>query len=496
MRIQHNIMAMNTHRQLGINNLNQAKSTEKLSSGYRINRAADDAAGLYISEKMRAQIRGLTQASANAQDGISLIQAAEGALQETHSILQRMRELAVKAANDVNETEDRGAINAEMQQLSSEIDRIAYATEFNKKTLLNGSLSAGAKYGKATAPIGNVSVGSNVANGTYSISITAAATRQIVTNGTVISMNAGDLVTYDTNITINDILNSSTDDGAHLSVQLRAGMNAAEVSNAIVAAVNLRQDSLYTAELTAAGEITFTAKDVGLLYLFDGTAVTDQVSFDLTNVQTGATGANTMAGVAAPSTAISSVDAKIEWINSAGTTAAITFDATTGMWSAGAGSSSVQFRWQGELQPTSIGDYKMTVSIGSELTLQVGANSGYIQTIGISVDNLSATGLGIANLKVNNHRNSQTSIDAIESALAKVSEQRSALGAVQNRLEHTVANLDTIAENLQSAEAAIRDVDMAKEMMAFTKNNILTQAATAMLAQANQNPQTVLQLLR
>ncbi|MDR3207422.1 MAG: flagellin [Oscillospiraceae bacterium] len=274
MRIQNNIMAMNTHRQLGVNNLNQTKSTEKLSSGYRINRAADDASGLSISEKMRAQVRGLNQASANAQDGISLVQAAEGALQETHSILQRMRELSVKAANDVNQDEDRNAIKAELDQLTSEIDRIATTTNFNKRTLLDGSLA---------------------------------------------------------------------DDG---------------------------------------------------------------------------------------------------------------------------------------------------------LKLQVGANAGSDQTIEVKIAQLDAEGLEIDSLDVSDNEKAQASITSLDAAIQTVSNQRSELGAVQNRLEHTVANLDTVSENLQAAESRIRDVDMAKEMMAFTKNNILSQAATAMLAQANQAPQTVLQLLQ
>lgn len=275
MRINNNLMAMNTHRQLGINNNATSKSVEKLSSGYRINRAGDDAAGLSISEKMRGQIRGLQQASRNAQDGISLIQTAEGALNETHSILQRMRELSVQAANDTNVAEDRDAIGAEVQELEEEINRIATETEFNKKTLLDGSQSS--------------------------------------------------------------------------------------------------------------------------------------------------------------------------------------------------------------------------------VVFQIGANSG--QTVSMTLNTMTVSGLAVSG--VGSGIAAATSaasltgfIDTVNAALDTVSTERAALGAKQNRLEHTIKNLDVGSENLQAAESRIRDVDMAKEMMEFTKNNILQQAAQSMLAQANQQPQGVLQLLR
>ncbi|HIG0354960.1 TPA: flagellin [Clostridium sporogenes] len=276
MIINHNLNAMNAHRNMGINTGNSAKAMEKLSSGLRINRAGDDAAGLSISEKMRAQIRGLDQASRNAQDGISLIQTAEGALNETHSILQRMRELSVQAANDTNVTVDRAAIQAELTSLTSEIDRIASTTQFNEKKLLDGSL--------------------------------------------------------------------------------------------------------------------------------------------------GTTGAK----------------------------------------------------------------------------LQIGANNETDLTLEIKIGGMSSGALSITstNVSVADNAASKTSIDNINTAIKSVSTERSKLGAFQNRLEHTISNLDNASENLQAAESRVRDVDMAKEMMNFSKNNILQQAAQAMLAQANQAPQGVLQLLR
>ncbi|MCR1975493.1 flagellin [Clostridium sporogenes] len=274
MIINHNLNAMNAHRNMGINIGNSAKSMEKLSSGLRINRAGDDAAGLSISEKMRAQIRGLNQASRNSQDGISLIQTAEGALNETHSILQRMRELGVQAANDTNVTVDRSAIKDEITSLKTEIDRIAKTTQFNEKNLLNGDLA-----------------------------------------------------------------------------------------------------------------------------------------------KTGA-------------------------------------------------------------------------------KLQIGANSSNDLKLDINISNMGSASLGVSNLTVDTHDNARKTIDSVNEAIKKVSTQRSKLGAFQNRLEHTISNLDNASENLQAAESRVRDVDMAKEMMSFSKNNILQQAAQAMLAQANQAPQGVLQLLR
>ncbi len=455
MRIQNNLMAMNTHRQLSVNNLNQSKSTEKLSSGYRINRAADDAAGLTISEKMRAQIRGLNQASANAQDGISLVQAAEGALQETHSILQRMRELAVKAANDINETEDRGAIKKEIDQLTAEIDRISSTTEFNKKSLLDGSLTKGF-YGKVSSPldanINAVDASNATGAGDYTVAIardvqyTAAFTfTKDKTDGNTVSVTVG-ANTY--------------------TIALETGDDTAAVASKVGARLAKEVGNDFT--ITVAGsKVSLTANK--------GDAAMTAGYFAVTEAGAGAAATldNETAGAFATVT-----------INGAATTS------TDGKTYTGA---NVKFN---VMDPTKTGTAVISVKAGGPLTIQVGANTGVDQTIAIDVVSLSSSGLGLDNLKVDSHLNAQKSVDSIEAAIQKVSDQRSALGAVQNRLEHTIANLDTVSENLTAAESRIRDVDMAKEMMAFTKNNILTQAATAMLAQANQAPQTVLQLLR
>jgi len=386
MRINNNIMAMNTHRQLGINANGVSKSIEKLSSGYRINRACDDAAGLAISEKMRGQIRGLNQASRNAQDAISLVQTAEGALNETHAILQRMRELAVQAANDTNTDSDRGELQKEIDQLTKEIDRIANTTEFNTLKLLDGSKKGLVEAEDSKATLQN---NSNVA----------------FTLGTVAT----------------DIADSFT--------------------------------------------VTITATN-------------ESINFAGMNFEISVVGAD--------KNSVGLADEKTIQYNS---------------------NTIIEFE-EGSLSKLKAGE-SITISVkkavegntdvSDALSMQIGANSG--QNILIGIGSMRASDLGLRDpdgkaLDITTASNATGAITQINNALEYVSTERSKLGAIQNRLEHTIKNLDTAAENLQASESRIRDVDMAKEMMAFTKNNILQQAATAMLAQANQVPQGVLQLLQ
>ena len=375
MRINNNLMAMNTHRQLGINNNMTAKSLEKLSSGFRINRAGDDAAGLAISEKMRGQIRGLNMASKNAQDGISLIQTAEGGLNETHAILQRMRELAVQSANDTNVKVDRGEIQKEIDQLSKEITRIANTTEFNTQNLLGGGF-------KATFHVG-ANAGQNVEleienMGAEALNVDGSAKDAIAAKGTVQGIEI------------------EAEDGTNYNVSIVQGADTVSETKAEI----------------------------------DGDTI----------VVTLKTEGDTKEGVA---TAIGKVE---------GLTATVLDEKGTD-----------------------------NVVVGS------GALSGGSKAI--------AAGKGDG-INVSTQETADGAITVINKAIEDVSAERSKLGAMQNRLEHTIKNLDTSAENLQAAESRIRDVDMAKEMMEFTKQNILQQAATAMLAQANQMPSTVLQLLR
>jgi flagellin len=384
MRINNNLMAMNTHRQLGMGQTSASKSMEKLSSGLRINRAGDDAAGLAISEKMRGQIRGLNQASRNAQDGISMIQTAEGALSETHAILQRMRELAVQSNNDTNTTEDLDAIQKEITQLSTEVTEIAGRTEFNGKNLLKGTvglkLDAVGDGDADTVLSGHtVDVSGAEANKTYTFSYTDGETKISLSDGTT-----------------SQTVNLSGAGGAY-----------------------------------AAGEV---------------------LDFDKLGVKVTLGSADTFAAA--------SVDID-------GKTLITEDDAAT----------------------------------ASKASVQIGANTS--QTLDISIGDMQATALGASatpSFALDGVDVKSESFDdnlkVIDQAIKDVSSERAKLGAYQNRLEHTIKNLDTSSENLQAAESRVRDVDMAKEMMEFTKNNILTQAAQSMLAQANQAPQGVLQLLR
>ena len=367
MRINNNIMAMNTHRQYAINNENVAKATEKLSSGYRINRAGDDAAGLAISEKMRAQIKGLDMASKNSQDAISLIQTAEGALTETHAILQRMRELAVQSSSDTNQDAvDRVALDAEFQQLKTEINDISSQTKFNDMALLNGTFG----------------VGVNLTNSTTDNAVGVAS---ITATGT-----AGKVYTF-----------TSTAGNAPLSVS-------------------------------------------------DGT----------TTVQIGATSSD---------------------FDGAGTISVALFGITIKTTA-------------GFVANTALNGTHIDMAATGSGTIQTGANNG--DTMGVTISDMSATGLAINGSLIDTRANATTALGSVNTAINKVSEQRANLGALQNRLQHKINNLDTASENLQAAESRIRDLDMAKEMTNFTKNNILVQAATAMLAQANSAPQGVLKLLQ
>lgn len=394
MRINNNLMAMNAHRQLGINSSSQSKSLEKLSSGYRVNRAGDDAAGLAISEKMRGQIRGLTQASRNAQDSISLIQTAEGALTESHNILQRMRELAVQSANDTNTNQDREQLQSEVQQLKAELNRIANTTEFNTKKLLDGSAK-----GLADVVPGSVK---------YS---------------------------YNTNIVFSSAFS--------LDPLLTGGA---------------LKNETYTIVRVAEGA-AFAAGDYAV-YGQSGT-----VSTDLT----------------VASTTINVTTAVLT------AAASITVDTAGGL--------TISSMAVGESITITFGRFEAAgTDLDQAVMTQIGANSG--QSALISIRSMNANDLGVTNVKVDSKFGSINAIETVNQAITKVSTTRSNLGAMQNRLEYTIKNLDTSAENLQASESRIRDVDMAKEMMTYTKSNILNQAAQAMLAQANQAPQGVLQLLR
>ena len=454
MIINHNIPALNTTRQLSVNGANTQKSLEKLSSGLRINRAGDDAAGLAISEKMRGQIRGLNQASRNAQDGISMIQTAEGALNETHSILQRMRELAVQASTDSNTVTDRGEMQKEIDQLATEITRISTDTEFNTKKLLNGAIGKTAVTGTNTmAPANLQVVGSDITTGTYTLSATAgggdtavvgvhsAASTFAAANITAVTgTKYGDYTLQVVRgLTTNVDLTLTGPDGT-ITTLTGVANNAAQTMAGISFAFNTSTIDLAA---SSSGSIQFTLQNGGL-------------KIDLTGAKTVATSAITTY--------------KGETLNIGG----FQFNETWGNAATG------------ETTVLNVSD--------NAVKFQIGANSN--QNTSLSVNDMSSTALGVNALIVTTQTGANISITTIDTAISTVSAERSKLGAMQNRLEHTINNLGTTSENLSASESRVRDVDMAKEMMEFTKNNILSQAAQAMLAQANQQPQGVLQLLR
>ena len=385
MVVQHNMQAMNSNRMLGVTTSAQAKSTEKLSSGFKINRAADDAAGLSISEKMRKQINGLDRASTNAQDGVSAVQTAEGALTEVHSMLQRMNELAVQAANGTNSTSDRQSLQNEIDQLTTEIDRVAETTKFNETYLLKGDV--------------------------------AGATKSVTLKG----HDAGLKGTLAESATTAGFYTFTADE---LSVGDKVNIGGVEYS--IVTTTDENANALNT------------------------TAAYTKMKEELAKAN----------GVGAAS------DASV-----ANTANVFTFNAQA-----------------------------VTVSKALNFNLHVGADADMTNKIGVSIETMTSKYLGVDGLNVvgganDNGITATYAIDAIADAVQKVSDQRSALGAIQNRLEHTIANVDNVVENTTAAESRIRDTDMAEEMVTYSKNNILAQAGQSMLAQANQSTQGVLSLL-
>lgn len=541
MVVQHNMQAMNANRQLGITTSAQSKSTEKLSSGYRINRAADDAAGLSISEKMRSQIRGLAKASTNAQDGISLIQTAEGALNEQHSILQRMRELSVQSANGVEKDDDREAINDEIKQLQEELTRISETTEFNTMKLLDGSqagsattTSAGPKFGVVDSTLDGAMVTSNVAGVKVATAATAATRAGQETaiwdaTGKTLTLNLSLNKVYSQEEIDELVANAKQEDStatgtpSEISITLKNGVfsadSAATAGTVTAAGVKAVSDDGTVTGFVGANTISFTSKKYGsefndatFDFAFDRVDGKEEVVTDTPiayNPTTGAvatTGAFTIHLAAGKEytqedlqdllkKAGMDFDVKLSgatpddpntlFATSAGTTVSqITMGGTT----AGAGLGSPSALW-GEA------GYNASTS-GSGITLQIGANEG--QTMNFSIDEMSARALGVDNNKVDlsTQGGAQKSTTTIDAAIKKVSAQRGRMGAIQNRLEHTIANLDTAAENTQTAESRIRDTDMASEMVTYSKNNILSQAGQSMLAQANQSNQGVLSLLQ
>lgn len=598
MRINHNISALNTYNRLGSNNSAAAKNMEKLSSGLRINRAGDDAAGLAISEKMRAQIRGLDMATKNANDSISLIQTAEGALNETHSILQRMRELAVQATNDTNTDSDRTELQAEISQLVSEIDRIGNTTEFNTKKLLDGSAKGIVQEREGSLLVNNnsrltidptalktiqgLAASDASVNGSYTVLKSEEVEglnlyrvfdhngNEIVNYGALAEKGVKELQTNITKLSGMGLNKASGDaskkklenalSGVHTKSangyksggfayakkqleeeiaefkELRASLTETEtlfketINNAYAAGLSGNNVKVLQSGLNATTQL-IKGFDSGLKVLESGynAYFKDKTAFvDSGNTKASGVAKAVVSGLikgasgAFKDLKLPTATTPVKGANSlSGALTATKADVIRKQVDVRVSGDSLLFN-----KHTAFGDKETTLNIdglnkldanggmkvGESLTLvfgkqqeaesdlnasvltQIGANGG--QSAFISMNDMRAAALDVDKIDVTDKFKASAAIEKVNAALTKVSAQRSSLGAVQNRLEHTINNLTASSENLSSAESRIRDVDMAQEMMALTKNNILAQASQAMLAQANQKPQGVLQLLQ
>ena len=499
MVVQHNMSAMNANRMLSGVSSAQSKSTEKLSSGYRINRAADDAAGLSISEKMRGQIRGLNQASTNAQDGISLIQTAEGALNESHSILQRMRELSVQASNGTETYDDREAVQSEIEQLQSELTRISETTEFNTMKLLDGSRSGSA-------------VSASVSKSAEANLTTEPATKASATTAAITKID-GKESSYSVTVMDKDGNASTT------TVKFTGQYDLDKDAKSIVGELK-KTDLANTFDITSAadGTITFTAKEAGSSPNVVLTKQDDGKATAVANSKAGEDAYSKLAAGIGVYDGTGNIEDKIFTVN--GEKFAYVDDpASLGddykdvnyVKVAAAGkvevadvatmAALIKAKTGIDAEPdngakTTINLKAGTANTGKGIELQIGANEG--QTMSFTLDDMSADALGVGGKSVDlsTQDSAKTATTAIDAAIKKVSASRGKMGAVQNRLEHTINNLDTASENLQTAESRIRDTDMAEEMVNYSKNNILAQAGQSMLAQANQSNQGVLTLLQ
>ena len=545
MRIQHNIMAMNAYRNYNTNTSALSKNLEKLSSGYKINRAGDDAAGLAISEKMRAQITGLETAQKNAKDGISLVQTAEGALTEVHDMLNRMVELANQSANGTYDNEtDRDNLQKELDQLRSEINRIADSSNFNGINLLDGTMEDGAtlggdaidistaltvvspetsavtevkpsfsinldglsiaggaasKTGTLTIQVGGQSItGTNIAIATGA-TVTASTIANAFNNKTVTIGNmtftavaSGTTLTF----TTNSAVTTATDTQADFTVTVGTLGNATGAS--VVGTINTATQVITSGTVASAGKEAVANLTLSKDMVADGNTIKigDQ-TFTIDADASYTTGATTigikdldatdpdfLTEVANRITQSAKTNTVFSVGNNGGTLTfqSLSTDATTDLSTVDA--VKAQFSVN-----------KATTS-GEGLTLQIGDTSDSFNQLNVSIQDMHVKSLGIDTISIATQADAQNAVDAIKAAINTVSSVRGTLGATQNRLDHTINNLSVMTENIQDAESTIRDTDIAEEMMAYTKNNILVQSAQAMLAQANQVPQGVLQLLQ
>ena len=448
MVVQHNMQAANANRMLNVTTSAQSKSTEKLSSGYKINRAADDAAGLTISEKMRKQIKGLDRASTNAEDGVSAVQTAEGALTEVHSMLQRMNELATQSANGTNSNTDRKAIQDEIDQLTTEIDRVSETTKFNETYLLKGDGAEKAH---------NVNAHDAGLDG---VTLTDKGNTVEVT---LKELNAGDKISIaGKNYTIGATVDQAKKlyDGIAKGNKITVNGTTYELADATDAAKGQISKTYLDGLIDKGTTVEYGNKKAYVINDKATTGIDDNDS----SVVTAAKAYELESAEIVKASSIGT-DTKA----TAGTLTNNTFTLTKG---------------------------KVNYNDALSFNLHVGADADMTNKITVNIDSMNSAGLGVKGIKADTEQDATYAIDAIADAISTVSSQRSSLGAVQNRLEHTINNLDNVVENTTSAESRIRDTDMAEEMVNYSKNNILAQAGQSMLAQANQSNQGVLSLLQ
>ena len=498
MRIQHNIMAMNSYRNYSNNTSALSKNLEKLSSGYKINRAGDDAAGLAISEKMRAQITGLTQAQANAKSGINLVQTAEGALTEVHDMLNRMVKLADQSANGTYDNEvDRANLQKEVAQLKSEIDRIADSSNFNGIKLLDGSMSV-----STAAKEFDLSDVTGVFGGA-DVAVTAGTKGKYVTGAGTAATDASHA---------NVIVKYMDADGNANSVTIEnVAFGAGKGNDAIMSAIQSNETlsklfNVTSADGTATGALTIEAKELGTSATAGKAGQVVVTGISLSNaIKDGGTDPSDVAIAAGTKT--DGTPAKVDLGGTAQVGDAVNIDGVKYTFKKDSdGSDGKTFSDLNSLRSaallngitlnTATSNAVTANKGGKSLTLQIGDTSDDFNKLKVDVQDMHAKALGIADVDVSTQASASTAVDAIKKAINTVSSVRGDLGATQNRLDHTINNLSVMTENIQDAESTIRDTDVAEEMMAYTKNNILVQSAQAMLAQANQVPQGVLQLLQ
>lgn len=457
MRINHNISAIKANMHLNTTNSKMDKSLERLSSGLKINRAADDAAGMAISQKMRTQIAGLEKASNNASDGISVIQTAEGALSEVGSMLQRMRELAVQASNGTNTETDRKAIQKEIDQLNEEITRISDTTEFNTKKLLNGDIDR--KSYSSDSKVNLVSLSDSVGVGSYEVKVTQLPT-QTTTSGST-ALTGGEAGTFCLNGEEVEILATDTPDQIFEKIR-----NLGDSMN-----IEVTRD--------AAGSLTFTSEEFGKDHKIEVYSSSTELETSL-----GLTGLTVTQGE----------DAKISLESGFGATATMS---SSGKDITITDQSGFSMKIEVDKAATITGagtSIKIDVLSSGPMMLQIGANEG--QTMEVRIPQVTPKTLGIDNVNMTTQEGAEKAITQLDSAITEVSSIRAKLGAYQNRLEHSIANLDTTGENMTEALSRVEDTDMAEEMAQYTQMQVLSQAGTSMLAQANQRPQTILTLLQ